>query len=75
MSAKNVRSGQQGTDKPWKEPGAASQDPSLEKSRPTEDDLARKHLGGTKGDGSADAPMTEQRRKKTFPNEDPGHVA
>lgn len=46
-----------------------------EEDRPTEDEIAREKLGGTKGDGSADAPMTEQRRKKTPPRIDPGHTA
>lgn len=46
-----------------------------DEERPTEDDIARKNLGGTKGDGSEDAPMTEQRRKKTPSNDDPGHTA
>lgn len=30
MSEKNVKSGQQGTDRPWERPGQVSQDPSLE---------------------------------------------
>lgn len=46
-----------------------------EEERPTEDELARKHLGGNKGDGSPDAPMTNQREKKTPRNDDPGHTA
>ena len=33
MSEKNVKSGQQGTDKPWERPGQSSQDPSLEPLR------------------------------------------
>jgi hypothetical protein len=45
--------------------------------RPTEDELARGHLGGTRGHPSlGEAPMTGQRRKKTFPkDENDGHVA
>jgi hypothetical protein len=52
-------------------------DQDKEKPRPTEDDLAREHLGGTRGHPSlGEAPMTEQRRKKTFPkDENDGHVA
>ena len=48
-----------------------------EEARLTEDEMARRDLGGTKGSPSLpDAPMTEQRRKKTFPNdENDGHVA
>jgi hypothetical protein len=62
--------------------GAATQQqikPKAEQNpdRPTEDDLVREHLGGTRGDPSlGDAPMTDQRRKKTFPDdESDGHVA
>ena len=33
MSEKNVRSGQQGTDKPWERPGQSSQDPAIEPPR------------------------------------------
>src|SRR5688572_14515999 len=29
MSRKNVKSGQQGTDRPWQRPGQSSQDPSI----------------------------------------------
>lgn len=46
--SKNVRTGQQGTDEPWKKPGQSSQDPSLEKSRPSEDELRREHDGISK---------------------------
>lgn len=47
-NSENVRTGQQGTNEPWKKPGQASQDPSLEKSKPTEDELAREHQGQSK---------------------------
>jgi hypothetical protein len=45
---KNVRSGQQGTNQPWIKPGQSSQDPSLEKSKPSEEELSREHQGVTK---------------------------
>jgi hypothetical protein len=45
--------------------------------RPTEDDVAREHLGGSRGAAELDpAPMTRQRRIKTPPNDtEPGHTA
>ncbi len=58
-------------------PGLIRPKAERDTERPTEDDLAREHLGGTRGDPSLrEAPMTEQRRKKTFPkDENDGHVA
>jgi hypothetical protein len=45
--------------------------------RPTEDDVARERLGGSRGAAELDpAPMTRQRRIKTPSNDtDPGHTA
>lgn len=44
--------------------------------RPTEDDIARATLGGTRGAAQLDAaPMTPQRDKKTPTRNEPGHVA
>jgi hypothetical protein len=45
--------------------------------RPTEDDVAREHLGGPKGAPELKpAPMTRQRRIKTPSNDtEPGHTA
>jgi hypothetical protein len=45
--------------------------------RPTEDDVARERLGGSRGATELEpAPMTRQRRIKTPPNdEEPGHTA
>jgi hypothetical protein len=44
--------------------------------RPTEDDLARAQLGGTKGSRNLPpAPMTKQEAEQTPPNSEPGHVA
>jgi hypothetical protein len=44
--------------------------------RPTEDDIAREHLGGPKGAKELrPAPMTRQRRIKTPASDpDPGHT-
>lgn len=44
--------------------------------RPTEDDVARATLGGTRGNAQLGAaPMTPQREKKTPAHYEPGHVA
>jgi hypothetical protein len=44
--------------------------------RQTEDELAREHLGGSRGaDEIKPAPMTPQRRKKMPAGTDPGHTA
>jgi len=44
--------------------------------RPTEDDLARRSLGGPKGDNSLPpAPLTKTEEEQNLPNDDPGHVA
>ncbi len=45
--------------------------------RPTEDDVARERLGGTRGAAELEpAPMTRQRRIKTPSNDvEPGHTA
>jgi hypothetical protein len=45
--------------------------------RPTEDDVARERLGGSRGAAELDpAPMTRQRRIKTPSNDtEPGHTA
>ncbi len=45
--------------------------------RPTEDDVARKRLGGPKGARELEpAPMTRQRRIKMPPDDtEPGHTA
>ena len=44
--------------------------------RPTEDDVARAHLGGPRGAPELDPPpMTRLRRIKTPANGEPGHTA
>jgi len=45
--------------------------------RPTEDEVARERLGGSRGAAELDpAPMTRQRRIKTPSNDaEPGHTA
>jgi hypothetical protein len=44
--------------------------------RPTEDELARKRLGGSRGSPNLPpAPLTPQEREQTLPNDDPGHPA
>jgi hypothetical protein len=55
------------------EPGADEAGPA---DRPTEDDVARAHLGGPRGAPELDPPpMTRQRRIKTPSNGEPGHTA
>jgi hypothetical protein len=44
--------------------------------RQTEDEMARKSLGGVKGSPKGKpAPLTQQEDEQTLPNKDPGHVA
>ena len=44
--------------------------------RLTEDELARRALGGPKGSPELPpAPLTKTEEEQTFPNDDPGHVA
>ena len=44
MSEKNVKSGQQGTDKPWERPGQSSQDPSIKPAaRRSDEELKPEH--------------------------------
>ena len=44
--------------------------------RPTEDDIAQKSLGGTRGSPELPpAPLTKQEDEQTLPNDEPGHVA
>jgi hypothetical protein len=44
--------------------------------RQTEDEMARQHLGGSRGAKElGSAPMTPQRRKKMPSSNDPGHTA
>jgi hypothetical protein len=50
--------------------------PQRVEDRPTEDDLARRALGGPKGSPELPpAPLTKTEEEQTFPNDDPGHVA
>jgi hypothetical protein len=50
--------------------------PKRTEDRPTEDDLARRSLGGPKGDTSLPpAPLTKTEEEQNLPNDDPGHVA
>jgi hypothetical protein len=45
-------------------------------ARPSEDDLARASLGGTKGSPELpDAPLTKKEKEQTLPNDEPEHVA
>jgi hypothetical protein len=49
--------------------------PKTEK-RETEDDQARRNLGGVKGSPRLKpAPMTRKEAEQISPNDDPGHVA
>jgi hypothetical protein len=41
INEKNVETGQQGTNEPWKKPGQASQDPSV--TPPKREDREREH--------------------------------
>jgi hypothetical protein len=44
--------------------------------RETEDDQARRNLGGVKGSPHLKpAPMTKKEAEQILPNDDPGHVA
>ena len=44
--------------------------------RPTEDDLARRSLGGPKGHPTLEpAPLTQAEKEQMSPNDEPGHVA
>lgn len=44
--------------------------------RPTEDEIARKKLGGVKGSRELPpAPLTKKEAEQILPNDDPGHVA
>ena len=50
--------------------------PKRVEERPTEDELARRSLGGPKGNSSLPpAPLTKTEREQNSPNDDPGHVA
>jgi hypothetical protein len=47
-----------------------------EKPLVTEDDVARRALGGVKGFPEGEpAPLTRREDEQTSPNDDPGHVA
>jgi len=44
--------------------------------RPTEDEIAREHLGGPRGSKDfPPAPMTPEQRRQVPPDDDPGHTA
>jgi hypothetical protein len=50
--------------------------PKSGEERPTEDDVARKSLGGVKGSKKLPpAPLTKQEEEQTLPNDEPGHVS
>ncbi len=54
--------------------------PKSERSddRPTEDDIARASLGGTRGSGKLPPAELDEKAKKDMPlerNDDPGHTA
>jgi len=50
--------------------------PKSVEDRPTEDDLAQRALGGTKGSAKLrPAPLTKQEEEQILPNDEPGHVA
>jgi hypothetical protein len=49
---------------------------SEQEEKLTEDEVARRRLGGVKGSPEGKpAPFTKQEDEQTLPNKDPGHVA
>ncbi|HWM81650.1 MAG TPA: hypothetical protein VNQ56_06260 [Pseudolabrys sp.] len=54
----------------------SSKNVRIHPERETEDDQARKTLGGAKGNPDLKpAPMTRKEAEQILPNNDPGHVA
>jgi hypothetical protein len=64
------------TDPPPRDPYNAVPISEQLEDRPTEDDLARRTLGGPKGSPELKpAPLTKTEKEQMPPDEDPGHVA